>query len=215
MITLDTQKLLKTPKSRTDLLTFTKQFSKFSKEKEPLARSLMLLAVGKACYNYLGGLMKPNCFRIFGNVYYCKTQKGFVNAAHDMLGAGTSYTKGAVKKMLRGYPEKYPALVSFTDQTFEACRILVEWLPIEHLSESAFNVFPPPPKKYPELWELDDFLEWCQFGMLTDNDGYGYYSNSSEDHEPLKEFIIRPSDVVKDNVKYDYKYVHWYKKEQT
>lgn len=132
MITLDTQKLLKTPKSRTDLLTFTKQFSKFSQEKGPLARSLMLLAVGKACYNYLGGLMKPNFFRIFGNVYYCKTQKGFVNAAYDMLGTD-SYTKGDVKKMLRGYPEKYPALVSFTDQTFEACRIQVEWLPFAHL----------------------------------------------------------------------------------
>lgn len=213
MITLDTQKLLKTPKSRTDLLTFTKQFSKFSKEKEPLARSLMLLAVGKACYNYLGGLMKPNFFRIFGNVYYCKTQKGFVNAAYDMLGTD-SYTKGDVKKMLRGYPEKYPALVSFTDQTFEASRILVEWLPIEHLSESAFNVFLPTQKKYPDLWELDDFIEWCQFGMLKDEDGYGYYSNSSEGYEPLKEFIVRPSDVVKDNVKYDYKYVHWYTKKQ-
>lgn len=215
MITLDTQKLLKTPKSRTDLLAFTKQFSKYPKSKEPLARSLMLLAVSKACYNYLGGLMKPNFFRIFGNVYYCKTQKGFVNSAYDMLGVGTSYTKGDVKKMVRGYPEKYPALVSFTDQTFEASRILVEWLPIENLSESAFNVFPPPPKKYPELWELDDFLEWCRFGMLTDNDGYGYYSNSSDNHEPFKEFIVRPSDVIKDNVKYDYKYVHWYKKEQT
>lgn len=133
-IVLDTQKLLKTPKSRTDLLTFTKQFSKFSKEKEPLARSLMLLALGKCCFNYLGGLMKPNFFRIFGNVYYCKTQKGFVNAAYDMLGADDlSYTKGDVKKMLRGYPEKYPALVSFTDQTFEASRILVEWLPFAHL----------------------------------------------------------------------------------
>lgn len=215
MITLDTQKLLKNPKSRTDLLAFTKQFSKYPKSKEPLARSLMLLAVGKACYNYLGGLMKPNFFRIFGNVYYCKTQKGFVNSAYDMLGADPSYTKGDVKKMVRGYPEKYPALVSFTDQTIEASRILVEWLPIENLSESAFNVFPPPPKKYPELWELDDFIEWCQFGMLTDNDGYGYYSNSSDNHEPFKEFIVRPSDVIKDNVKYNYKYVHWYKKEQT
>lgn len=215
MITLNTHKLLKTPKSRTDLLAFTKQFSKYPKSKEPLARSLMLLAIGKACYNYLGGLMKPNFFRIFGNVYYCKTQKGFVNAAYDMLGADPSYTKGDVKKMVRGYPEKYPALVSFTDQTFEASRILVEWLPIENLSESAFNVFPPPPKKYPELWELDDFLEWCRFGMLTDNDGYEYYSNSSDNHEPFKEFIVRPSDVIKDNVKYDYKYVHWYKKEQT
>lgn len=63
-------------------------------------------------------------------------------------------------------------------------------------------------------WELDDFIEWCQFGMLKDEDGYGYYSNSSDGHEPLKDFIVRPSDVVKDNVKYDYKYVHWYKKEQ-
>lgn len=138
-----------------------------------------------------------------------------MNSAYDMLGADPSYTKGDVKKMVRGYPEKYPALVSFADQTFEAGRILVEWLPIENLSESAFNVFPPPPKKYPELWELDDFLEWCRFGMLTDNDGYGYYSNSSDNHEPFKEFIVRPSDVIKDNVKYDYKYVHWYKKEQT
>ena len=132
-IVLDTQKLLKTPKSRTDLVTFTKQFAKMPKDKEPLARSLMLLALGKCCSNYLGGLMRPNFFRIFGNVYYCKTQKGFVNAAYDVLGADPSYTKGDIKKMLRGYPEKYPALVSFTDQTFEAGRILVEWLPFAHL----------------------------------------------------------------------------------
>lgn len=141
MITLNTHKLLKTPKSRTDILAYTKQFSKYPKSKEPLARSLMLLALGKCCYNYLDGLMKPNFFRIFGNVYYCKTQKGFVNAAYDVLGADRSYTKGDVKKMLRGYPEKYPALVSFTDQTFEASRLLVEWLPFENLSETSFNVF--------------------------------------------------------------------------
>jgi len=132
MITLNTEKLLKTLESKMELLDYTKQFSKFPKDKEPLARSLMLLGLGKCCYNYLGGLMKPNFLRIFGNVYYCKTQSGFVNSAYDMLG-DTSYSKGRVKKMLQGYPEKYPALVSFTDQTFEAGRILVEWLPFENL----------------------------------------------------------------------------------
>lgn len=76
MITLDTQKLLKTPKSRTDLLAFTKQFSKYPKSKEPLARSLMLLAVGKACYNYLGGLMKPNFFPYLWKCLLLQDTKG-------------------------------------------------------------------------------------------------------------------------------------------
>lgn len=108
-IVLDTQKLLKTPKSRTDLLTFSKQFAKMPNDKEPLARSLMLLALGKCCFNYLGGLMKPNFFRIFGNVYYCKTQKGFVNAAYDMLGADDlSYTKGGREENAAGLSRKIP-----------------------------------------------------------------------------------------------------------
>lgn len=211
MITLNTQKLLKTPKSRTALLSYAKQFAKFSKDENPLARSLMLLALGKCCYNYLGGLMKPNYFRIFGPVYYCKTQKGFVNAAYDVLGADTYYTKGNVKKMLRGYPEKYPALVSFTDQTFEAGRILVEWLPFENLSEMSFNAFPKQ-EKYAEVMELDEFIDDCRWTRITDADGYGFYSNSRESYEPTKDLVVHPSDVIKDNVKYDYRFVHWFKK---
>lgn len=88
-------------------MEYAKQFSKFPKDKEPLARSLMLLALGKCCYNYLGGLMKPNFLRIFGNVYYCKTQSGFVNSAYDMLG-DTSYSKGQVKKNAPWLSRKVP-----------------------------------------------------------------------------------------------------------
>lgn len=58
--------------------------------------------------------------------------------------------------------------------------------------------------------ELDEFIEDCKGGWLTDYDGYGYYSNSKISHEDRDDLRVYPSQIIKGVINRDYKYVHWY-----
>lgn len=57
---------------------------------------------------------------------------------------------------------------------------------------------------------LDEFIEDCKNGYLIDYDGFGYYSNSTSEHEDRDELRVYPSQITQGVVNRDYKYVHWY-----
>lgn len=134
-IKLDRKKF--TIKNFSELIDATNKI--FHGQKADVARSLMLLAVGQACKSYLKSApfnsngVKPNFFRIFGNMYYVCTQSGFNNALYDCVGEDSGYSKSRIREMARSYPEQYPAIISLTDETFEAGRILVQWVPLVNL----------------------------------------------------------------------------------
>lgn len=109
--------------------------SAFKFRNEDVSRSLMLIALAQSCQTFLraqptGDKMKPNCFRIFGNLFYCQTQSGFDKSLYAV---GHGYTKKACRDMAFGYPTAYPCLVYLTDQIFERSRIDVQWVPFKNL----------------------------------------------------------------------------------
>lgn len=57
---------------------------------------------------------------------------------------------------------------------------------------------------------LDEFVEDCKNGYFIDYDGFGYYSNSTTEHDDLDELRVYPSQVIQGDVNRDYKYGYWY-----
>lgn len=112
----------------------------FVKREASVARSLMLLIIGQACKTYLKSLplfggVKRNYFRIFGTFFYCQTENGFNNALYELVDPCRE-DKSGYRRMVTSWPKKYPALVSFDDQSFEAGRVYVEWVPLINLRGS-------------------------------------------------------------------------------
>lgn len=135
-ITLDRKKF--TINNFQELIDATEKI--FKGHDQSVARSLMLLTLGQACKAHLNSNkdkdgIKQNFFRIFGNMYYVSSENGFNNALYDLV-QGRGYSKEAVRRMAQGYPVKYPALLSLTDETFEAARIQVQWVPLVNLNGS-------------------------------------------------------------------------------
>ncbi|MBR4407848.1 MAG: hypothetical protein IKT27_05995 [Clostridia bacterium] len=107
--------------------------SVFKVRNEDVSRSLMLIALAQSCQSFLraqptGDTIKPNCFRIFGNLFYCQTQSGFDKSLYAV--AGKWFPKKACRRMANGYPSAYPSLVYLT---FDGIRIDVQWLPFKNL----------------------------------------------------------------------------------
>lgn len=111
----------------------------FKGQQDSVARSMMLLLLGQACNTYLRSLpvsenkVKKNYFRIFGDLFYCQTENGFNNAIYEITDPGKFQDKKFYRRMVTSWPKKYPALVSFYDNSFEAGRIYVQWVPVTNL----------------------------------------------------------------------------------
>lgn len=107
----------------------------FKFRNEDVSRSLMLIALAQSCQSFLraqptGDKMKPNCFRIFGNLFYCQTQSGFDKSLYAV--AGHVYPKSGCRRMADGFPKAYPSLVHLTVD-WDRDKIYVQWLPFKNL----------------------------------------------------------------------------------
>ena len=65
-----------------------------------------------------------------------------------------------------------------------------------------------PIPEYGDKFELEKFVDCCDFGGFCDSDGEGYYA--TEDQESTIPAI--PSEIVAGYVRKDFKYVIWYNK---
>ena len=124
-----------------DVMSATEKL--FKGEQDSVARSMMLLLLGQACNTYLQSLpiskngVKKNYFRIFGDLFYCQTENGFNNAIYEITDPGKVENKKFYRRMVTSWPKKYPALVSFCDNSFEEGRIYVQWVPVTNLLGSS------------------------------------------------------------------------------
>ena len=60
------------------------------------------------------------------------------------------------------------------------------------------------------VMELEEFIDSCKRGYFIDYDGFGYYSNSRDTHDSNDDLVVKPSNIMRGDIKCEYKFVHWY-----
>lgn len=75
-----------------------------------------------------------------------------------------------------------------------------------HMIQDEYELQPIP--EYGDKFELEKFVDCCEFGGFCDSDGEGYYA--TEDQESSIPAV--PSEIVAGYVRKDFKYVIWYNK---
>lgn len=62
---------------------------------------------------------------------------------------------------------------------------------------------------YGEVMTLQEFVEQCKHHFFMNDDGSGYYAESTE---TMTDLVCRPSDVANGNITEGYNYVIWFNK---
>ena len=60
------------------------------------------------------------------------------------------------------------------------------------------------------LYTIDEFIKECDYNLITDEKGVGYYASIDEDKKiVITEILVIPSEIYNGKIKIEFNYIFW------